>query len=99
MDPIQDGRGDHRVAEDLVPLAEAADRGQDQGPLLVTQRDELEEQMGAMPVDGDVADLVDDQELGLAVKLEPLLDAVLGIGPGQRGDQRHGLVKGAGSPR
>ena len=90
-DPIQDGRGDHGVAEDLVPLAEAAVGGQDQRPLLVAARDELEEQMGAVTVDGDVADLVDDQELGLAVKLEPLLDAVLGIGLGQRGDQRHGL--------
>jgi len=90
-DPIQDGRGDHRVAEDLVPLAEAAVRGQDQGPLLVAPRDELEEQMSPVTVNGDVADLVDDQELGLAEELEPLLDAVLGIGPGQRGNERHGL--------
>jgi len=90
-DPVQDGRGDHRIAEDLVPLAEAAVRGQDQGPLLVTPRDELEKQMGAVAVDGDVADLVDDQELGLAVELEPLLDAVLGIGPSQGSNERHGL--------
>ena len=39
----------------------------------------------------DLADLVDDQELGLAVKLQPLLDPVFGIGLGQRGDERQGL--------
>ena len=34
-----------------------------------------------MAVDGDVADLVDNQQFCLAVELEPFLDAVLGIGP------------------
>jgi len=42
-------------------------------------------------IDRDIADLVDDQELGLAVKLQPLLDPVLGIGFCQGGDERHGL--------
>jgi len=42
-------------------------------------------------VDGDVADLVDNQQFCLAVELEPFLDAVLGIGPGQGGNERHGL--------
>jgi len=57
-DPVHDGRGDHRVAEDLVPLAEAAVRGQDERPLLVAPRDQLEEKMGTVTVDGTVADLV-----------------------------------------
>ena len=91
QDPVQDGRGDHGIAEDLVPLREAPVRGQDQRALFVPPRDELEEQMRAVPVDRDVADLVDDQELGLAVELQPLLDPVLGVGLGQRGDERHGL--------
>ena len=47
--------------------------------------------MGPVPVDGDVADLVDDQELGLAVELQPLLDPVLGVGLRERSDERHGL--------
>lgn len=91
--PVQDSRGDHRVSEDLVPLREAAVGGQDQGPLLVAAGDELEEQMRAVTVDRDVADLVDDEELGLAVELQSLLDPVLGIGLGKGGDQRHGLGK------
>ena len=47
--------------------------------------------MRTVPVDRDVADLVDDQELGLAVELQPLLDPVLGVGLGERRDERHGL--------
>ena len=90
-DPVQDGRGDDGIAEDLVPLAEAAVRGQDQGPLFVAPRDELKEQMGTVTVDGDVADLVDDQQFGLTVELEPFFNTVLSIGLGQRGNQRHGL--------
>jgi hypothetical protein len=91
QDPVQDGRRDHRITEDLVPLREAAVGGQDQGAFFVAAGDELEEQMSAVPVDGDVADLVDDQEFGLAVELQPLLDPVLGVGLRKGRDQRHGL--------
>ena len=44
-----------------------------------------------MAVDWDVADLIYDQELGLAAELQPLLDPVLGVGFRYRGDERHGL--------
>jgi hypothetical protein len=54
QDPVQDGRGDDGVAEDLVPLREAPVRGQDQSPFFVPPRDELEEQMRAVAVDRDV---------------------------------------------
>jgi hypothetical protein len=91
QDPVQDGRGDDRVAEDLVPLGEAPVRGQDQRFFFVPPGDELEEQMRAVTVDGDVADLVDNQKLGLAVELQPLLDPVLRVRLGQGGDKRHGL--------
>ena len=90
-DPVQDSRGDDGIAEDLIPLAEAAVRGQDQGPLFVAPRDELKEQMGTVTVDGDVADLVDDQQFGLTVELEPFFNTVLSIGLGQPGNERHGL--------
>ncbi len=74
-DPIEDGGGDHRVPEDLVPLAEASVRGQDESALLVAAGDELEKQVRTVPVDRDLADLVDDQELGLGVELQPLLES------------------------
>jgi len=50
QDPVQDGRRDHRITEDLVPLGEAAVGGQDQGALLVAAGDELEEEMRPVPV-------------------------------------------------
>lgn len=47
--------------------------------------------MRAVPVNRDIADLVDDQEFRLAVEPQPLLDPVLGVRLGQRRDQGHGL--------
>ena len=90
-DPVEDGRGDHRVPKDLVPLTEAPVRSQDQGSLFVPAGDELEEQVRPVPIYGDVTNLVDDQELRLTVELQPLLDPVLRIGLGKRSDERHGL--------
>jgi len=84
-DPVEDGRVDYRVPEDLVPLAEASIRSEYKGAFFVAAGDELEEEVRNVPVDRDVADFVDDQELGLGVKLQPLFDPVLGVGLGQRG--------------
>lgn len=47
--------------------------------------------MGSVPVDRDVADLVDDQELWLAIELQSFLDLVLAVGLRERSDERHGL--------
>ena len=58
--PVEQGGGDDGVAEQLAPFREAAIGGGDHGALLVAGVDELEEQIGAVGVDGDVADLVDD---------------------------------------
>ena len=93
QDPVQDGRGDHGVAEDLVPLREASVGCQDQCPFFIPPGNKLEEQMRAVAIDRDVPDLVDDEELGLAIELQSLLDAVLGVGLRERRDQRHGLGK------
>ena len=91
QDPIQDSRGDNGIPEDFVPLREASVGRQDQRPLFVPPRDKLKKQMRAVAIDRDVADLVDNQEFWLAVKLQPLLDPVFGISLGQRSDQGHGL--------
>jgi hypothetical protein len=58
-DPVKDGRGDDRIAENLVPLAEAAVGGQDERPLFIAPGDELEEKVRPVTVDRDIADLVD----------------------------------------
>jgi len=69
-DPVEDGRGDHRIPEDFVPLREASIRGQDQRPLLISAGDKLKKEMRAMTIDRDVTDLIDDQEPRLAVELQ-----------------------------
>ena len=86
--PIQDRRGDDGVAEHFAPTGERLVRRQDHRTLLVPPGDQLEEQVRPMSVDRDVTDLVDDQQLGLAVQFESFLEPILDVGPGQRGDQR-----------
>src|SRR5262249_15761700 len=56
--PVEDRRGDHRVAKDVAPGAEALVAGDDERAALVAAADELEEEVGALPIHGAVADLV-----------------------------------------
>jgi len=44
---VEQGRGDHGIAEDLGPFAESAVAGHDHGAALVTGVDQLEEQVTA----------------------------------------------------
>jgi len=60
---VEDRRGEHRVAgEDLSPFAVALVGGQDDRAVLVALRHDLEEQGSALGLEGQEADLVDDQE-------------------------------------
>ena len=61
-DSVDHRRGDGGLAEDLSPAGERQVGGQDDRGLLVSGGDELEEQVGRFGVEGDVADLVDDDE-------------------------------------
>jgi hypothetical protein len=63
--PVEDGGGDDPVAEHIAPGAEALVARQDHRPTLVAPADELEEQVGADPVDRQVADLVDESSRGV----------------------------------
>jgi len=80
QDPVKDGGGDDRIAKDLIPLAEASVGGQDQCPPFIASGYELEEQMRSMAIDGDIADFVNDQKLGLTVELQAFFDSVFCIG-------------------
>ena len=91
QDPVQDGRGDHGIPEDLVPLGKTPVRGQDQCPFFIPPGDELKKKVSSVPVDRDITDLVYYQQLRLAIELQPLLDPVLRVGLGQGSDERHGL--------
>jgi len=59
---VEDGRGDHGVTEQLLPVHEALVRGQDRRVLLIAVGDELEEQMRLPAVHGQVPHLVHDDQ-------------------------------------
>ena len=72
--PVEQRGGHDLVAEDLSPLLEALVGGEHGRSVLVAPVDELEEQDGAAPGDGEVADLIDDQERGVGEGLEPVVE-------------------------
>src|SRR5690242_9624650 len=67
---VEDRGGDDPVAKHVAPAAEALVAGQDHRATLVAPADELEEEIGSGAVDGQVADLVDDEEPGHGVNLQ-----------------------------
>ena len=83
QEPVEQRGGHDRVAEHVPPLGESLVRGEDHGALLVAGVDELEEEVGGLGVDGDVADLVDDEQGGASVVSELVVEAV---GAARRGE-------------
>ena len=61
--------------EDLAPALEALVRGEHRRGVLVAPVDELEEEDGAATADGQVADLVGDEECRVGQGLEPVVEA------------------------
>jgi hypothetical protein len=89
---VEECSGDDRITEEVAPLGETPVRGQDHGALFVACVDQLEEEIGAIGGDGQIADLVDDQQGCAAVEADLLDQAALSFSPGQPLDQ---LGKGA----
>ena len=56
---VQQGRGDDVIAEDSAPVLEATIGGEDSGAFLVAGIDQLEEQVGAAGLQGQVTDLIE----------------------------------------
>src|SRR4051794_23286959 len=59
---VDEGGGDHRVAEDFAPGFEAAVAGDDDRAAFVAPGDEGEEQVRGLALEWEVADLVDDDQ-------------------------------------
>lgn len=59
---VEECGGEDRVSEHLAPFGKAAVGGQDHRTTLVSGVDQLEEQVATPRDDGQVADLVDDQQ-------------------------------------
>ena len=84
--PIQQGCGDDGIAKHLAPLGKAAVGRQDHGAAFVARVDQLKEQVPRGSAQCDVADLVDDQQLGAAEIADALPQASLPVGLGQAMD-------------
>ncbi len=87
--PVQDRCRDDLVVQDRAPLAHAAIAGHQHAAALVTATHQRKEQMRGVRLEGQVAELVDDQQLRLGVAREPLLQPPLRLPLHQPGDQRH----------
>ena len=85
-EPVDHGGGDDVVAEDLAPAAEGFVGGDDQRGSFVAGGDELEEQVGGLGLEGDVADFVDDEQRVAAQADQFVLEASAVVGLGEPGD-------------
>src|SRR6266571_8985292 len=73
--PIQDGGGQGTVmVEDRGPILEGAVRGNHDRPLFVPQTDDLEEQISSSLINGEIAQLVKDEQRGFGVFFQFLFE-------------------------
>jgi hypothetical protein len=93
-EPVDEGGGDHGVAEDFAPGLEAAVAGDDDRAAFVAAGDQGEEQVGGLAFQRQVADLVDDQQAvalqapQLAVERVAVLSLLEPVDPLLRGRER-----------
>ena len=81
---VEDGGGDGGVAvEDGGPLFVGFVGGQDDGAAFVAGADHLEEQVGSVLVDGEVADFIKDEEGGGGVFAHFGFEAAGDLGGGE----------------
>jgi site-specific DNA recombinase len=95
--PVQDGRGEHVVAEDAAPFAEGLVGGEQDRAALVAAGDQLEDHVGVGAGQRQISHLVEDQDGGLQVGLELLGEPPGGLGLLEVADQV--VQGGAGRPR
>jgi hypothetical protein len=88
QEPVEDRGGDHLVAEDLAPLRDHLVGREQHAAALVATRDELEEQIRAALLEGQIAQLIDDEELRLREEADLLGEATFGFGLRKRADER-----------
>jgi hypothetical protein len=74
-DAIDEGCGASSVGEDGGPIAEGEIRGEDGAFSLVATTDDLEQEVSVSVVEGEKADLVDDQQTDLGVVFEPAFES------------------------
>ena len=80
QNPIQGGRGNRNVGEDLIPLGEGLVGVEDGGSFLIPPGNELEEQVCALGIHREIANFVDDEHPVLGQNLELIRQTVLKVG-------------------
>src|SRR5581483_11364961 len=86
-EPVEDGGGDGGVLEDLAPVGDAAVGREDDRAVFVAAGDDLEEVAGGFGGQGEVAELVDDQQLWAVPEAHRRLPAALERGALCFGDE------------
>jgi hypothetical protein len=94
QEAIENRGGDHLIAKDLPPVPKALVAGQEDRAFFIPAADELKEEIGALPVDRDLADRVDDEQFRDAVGFELLLQPVFVVCLGQGREQSSGRGEG-----
>jgi len=61
---VKNSRGNDRITKNFIPLGETSVGGKDHGSFLITTGDKLEEKMSSMAINMNVADLINDENLG-----------------------------------
>lgn len=69
-EPVDDGHDAGCIGEDLAPFSERPVGGDDRGLAFVTPIDDLEQQIGMAGAIGEVADLIDYQDVGAGIVSE-----------------------------
>jgi hypothetical protein len=80
QEAIQDGGGEDVVAEDGPPLGDDLVGSNQHAAALVPACDELEEEVRTALLERQVAELVDDEKLGLGVEGQALVELPFGLG-------------------
>ena len=93
QEAVQDRGGHDIISEDLAPLLEGLVRCNDDGALLVALGDELEEELGCLASEREIAEFIDDEEVGTAQLIEESRQAARDLGSRQLGGELLGGVE------
>jgi hypothetical protein len=85
---VEDRRGQHRVAEHFAPVDEALVGGDDHTGALVAARRQAEEEIGFLAAHRQIAQFINDKQLGRDPLLELPLQPVVALRAAQTGNER-----------
>jgi hypothetical protein len=83
---VEQCSGHDRIAKNFAPLGKAAVGGENHGALLVAGVDQLEEQIAGAGTDAQIADLIDDEQLGATEITDAFAQPSLAVGAGETVD-------------